>query len=183
MAEHYTETVLAAVNELGREVTAAEIGHYLHIQTQRVHKKMLNVLSVLCISGRIARVRQGVYAPIRNQQPQTIELRQVMWRVLKMRRRVTVEDLQTMAGASYVYASDWLRMLEDKGVVRKVGIDGEHFAVWQLIATDAELPADDKEAARLRTYRSKKKEALAKMRSARTLINQAIAAMEEEEKG
>jgi predicted transcriptional regulator len=144
---------------------------------------MLNVLSVLCISGRIARIKQGVYAPAASRMPEKPELRQVMWRVLRMRRRITVEDLQTMAGSSYDYAAKWLRMLEDKGVVRRIGTDSEHYAVWQLIATDAEMPADDKEMARLREYRAKRKVALAKMRSARTLINQAIEAMEEEDEG
>jgi len=184
MSGHYTDVVLTALADLGEksdEIAVADLGHHLHVQTQAQHKKMLNVLADLYKSGRAVRIRQGVYAPARDQQPQTQELRQVMWRLLRMRRRVTVEDLQTMAGASADYAANWLRMLEEKGVVRKLGTDSGHFAIWQLIATDIELPADDKEADRLRRYRATKKAALAKMRTAQTMINQAIAAMEEED--
>lgn len=186
MTEHYTDVVMAAITELAvtnAEIAVAALGHHLHVQTQAQHKKMLNTISALCVAGRVTRIRQGVYAPALNQPPPARKLRQIMWRVLRMRRRITIEDLQTMAGASYDYAAEWLRMLEDKRVVRKLGTDSDHYAVWQLLATDAELPTDDRAADRLRAYRAKKKDALAKMRSARTMINQAIAAMEKEDEG
>lgn len=184
--QSYTATVMAALRELAGkseagEVTVTDLSHHLFIQTQDGHKKMLNALYELAKNNRAARVRQGVYA-LTDRPSRPLELRQVMWRILKMRKRVTVEDLMTMAGASEKYALEWLRMLETRQVVRKIGT-APRPSVWLLLATDIDMPVDDSNAVKLRALREKKKkQALADLRAARTLINKALNTMEEETK-
>jgi len=176
----FTSQVLAGLNEMaernGGEVGATELSNHLRIKTFADHKKMLNALSELFRAGRIARVRQAVYAPATPERPP--ELRRVMWRILRMRRRVTVEDLQTMAGAGEAYVKEWLRMLERRDIVRKV--DGDP-TVWLLLSTAIDMPDDEQKAARLRELRAKRKKALADLRTAQTMIVRAIDALAREE--
>ena len=175
-----TLTRMAAGNE--EEVSVTDLSSALMIQTRAEHKRMLNTLSELKKAGKVARVRQGVYALIlRENQPQ---LREVMWRLLRMRRRVTVDDLVEMAGASVNYARDWLCMLEGREVVRKTSPGGASKPrVWQLINDTVEMPEDTKQAEYLRELRKKKKQqALADLAAAQKLLgkaHQAITEMEE----
>lgn len=184
--ESFSKRVMAAVTEHASsapdgQATVSDISDALMIQTTAEHKRMLNTLSDLKNAGRILRVSQGVYVPAKRQsQP---EIREVMWRVLRMRRRVTVEDLVEMAGAGAEYASDWLRMLGTRGVVRKINHGVGNPCVWQLVNDTVEMPVDTDNAARLRDLRKKKKQqALADLAAAQKLLgkaHQAITEMEE----
>lgn len=155
------------------EVPVAEVSAALMVQTRKAHKQVCNALSELYAAGRVARVRQGVYTTVQ-QEPQQ-DLRSVMWRILRMRKRVTIDDLVEMAGVSRHYATEWLTMLVNRGVARKHYQGGAHQPrVWQLVADTVEMPADDRKAARLRELRKKQKqEALAAIEKARRAIDMA----------
>ena len=163
------------------QATVSDISDALMIQATAEHKRMLNTLSDLKNAGRIVRVSQGVYAPAKREAKP--EIRERMWRVLRMRRRVMVDDLVEMAEASAEYASDWLRTLEVQKVVRKINPGGGKPCVWQLINDTVEMPVDTNSAAKYRALRKKKKQqALADLAAAQKLIgkaHQAITEMEE----
>lgn len=182
--ESFAKTVLDTLGKLAAtsgEATVAELSHALMIQTRAAHKRMLNALSDLKQAGRIVRTRQGVYAPAKGEKPP--EIREIMWRLLRMRRRITVDDLVEMAGASVKYSHDWLQMLESRGVVRKLTQGAaSNPCVWQLISDTVEMPADTNNAVRLRELRKKKKQqAMADLLAARELIGKACLAINEME--
>lgn len=48
-------------------------------------------------------------------------LKTVMWRLLKIRKTMTYDDLQELAGVSRSYAQEWMATLIRRGVVKKLG--------------------------------------------------------------
>jgi len=183
--ESFSKMVLDAVGKLAAsspdgQATVSDISNALMIQTTAQHKRMLNTLSDLKNAGRILRVSQGVYAPAKRESKP--EIREVMWRLLRMRRRVTVDDLVELAGAGAEYAADWLHMLEVRGVARKIELRINGSCVWQLIKDTVEMPVDAENAARLRALRKKKKQqALADLAAAQKLLGKARQAITEME--
>jgi len=185
--ESFAKTVLATLEKLAAvaplgHVELGDISNALMIQTTAAHKRVSNALSEMKTMGKVVRVRQGVYAVAKSTGHQ--ELREVMWRLLRMRRRVTVDDLMEMAGAGVEYARDWLRMLENLGVVKKISQGAaSNPRVWQLIKDTVEMPVDAENAARLRALRKKKKQqALADIAAAQLILckaHQAITEMED----
>lgn len=182
--ESFAKTVydllVKTVEDIG-QATVHDLSHNLGLQTTKDHKRMLNTLSELKKAGKVVRVEQGVYALAK---PETKpELREVMWRILRMRKRVTVDDLVEMAGASVEYARDWLHMLAVRKVVRKIDQGAaSNPRVWQLINDTVEMPVDTSNAARLRDLRKKNKaQALSLLNAAHDLIDTARKAITEME--
>ncbi len=164
---------LAAQSETGR-VTAGDLSAGLMIQTSVDRKRMQNSLCDMRRAGKVVRIETGVYAV--NNCPGKPEIREVMWRILRMRKRVTVDDLVEMAGASRSYAEKWLRMLAEKGVVRETS----NFPLsWQLVVDHIDMPADTRAAERLRKLHKKQKEKLrAMLDEAKGLLEQVRAEFE-----
>lgn len=183
--ESFSKRVLVAVTDRAAsspegQATVSDISDALMIQTTAEHKRMLNTLSDLKNAGRIVRVSQGVYAPAKREVKP--EIRERMWRVLRMRRRVMVDDLVEMAEASTDYASDWLRTLEVQKVVRKINPGVGKSCVWQLINDPVEMPVDTDKAAKYRALRLKKKQqALVDLAAAQKLLGKACQAITEME--
>ncbi len=156
-AQKVLDTLVVLAQDGSGEVTVTDLSDALMLQTTLEHKRMLNTLSDLKLSGRVARVRQGVYSPADRKRP--AEIRAVMWRILRMRRSVTLEDLMEMAGASREYAAEWLYMLERRGVVRKhYQGGGNKPRLWQLLKDSVEMPEDTEKAEALKLLRRKKKQ-------------------------
>jgi transposase len=155
------ETALAICAENGGEATTDQVSIRMQAGDRTSHKRVLNILSDLLRQGRLSRVRQGVYGPPTGAPPPA-QLAEVMWRILRMRRRVTVEDLVEMAGASRKYAMEWLRMLVKREVVVKHQLTGGK-AFWQLVNDQLEPPANTDKAASLRALRRKRKTNALKM--------------------
>lgn len=181
--QSFAKTVTEALQDAAEsdgEVEVSNLSIMLLLKTGKEHKRLLNTLSDLACRGKIVRVRQGVYAPApATGQP---DKREVMWRLLKMRRRVTIDDLVEMADVSRAYALEWLELLFKREVVRRVQLlDGRRD--WVLINNLAEMPQDSDKAERLRNIRLKKKKALARLDSISTAlgdIRQILQTMEEE---
>jgi hypothetical protein len=160
--DSFTNQVLAKVLELAAtnrgEVTTDAMSRGMECKTRQEHHRMLKTLRDLHRQGRIVRLNQGVYGPVQGfKQP---DKRSVMWRVLRTRRRVTVEDLVVMAEVSPRYAKEWLATLVKREVVRKQQQPGL-IGTWQLINDTVEMPEDDAKSTKLREIRRKKKEAVA----------------------
>jgi DNA-binding transcriptional regulator GbsR (MarR family) len=92
-----------------------------------------------------------------------------MWRLFKMRRRVTVDDLMEMADVSRDYAVEWLRVLVKREVARKLQEPGKT-GLWVLVNENVEMPQDEDKAQRLRDIRMKKKKVLARLKSIDTAV-------------
>ena len=179
--QSFAQKVWDAVIEAARgkdEVSANRLSILLGLMTGKDHKRLLNTLSDLAKSGRIVRIRQGVYGPAADRNP---DKREVMWRLLRMRRTVTVADLVEMAGVAESYAVEWLHMLAKRNIVSCFPVatfpnpepDGH---IFRLLNTDVvEMPIDEDKAVRLRELRKKKKENLRKMTG---LLNTAGAALD-----
>lgn len=157
----FSQSVLDAVTTLAAsqngEATTDDISNGLGIRTHLEHKRILNTLSDLYQAGRVRRIRQGVYGlPLAQRPP---DKRQVMWNALRIRRRVTVEDLMVMADVSKDYAREWLGTLVKREVVRKHQQPGQP-GIWQLVSSTVDMPEDDTKAAKLRALRRQKKQAV-----------------------
>jgi hypothetical protein len=161
-AKTVCDTLKEAAQSGGGEVEAGKLSCLLHIQTRKDHKRMLNTLSELAGRGKIVRVRQGVYAPVAT--ADTPDKREVMWRLMKMRRRVSVDDLVEMAGVSPAYALEWLRLLVRREVARNVEEPGKR-GLWVLLNDNVEMPVDVDKAEKLRNIRLKKKKIIARLDS------------------
>jgi hypothetical protein len=166
-AKSVCDTLRNAAQEGNGEADVATLSHLLHLQTFKDHKRMLNTLSDLTRRGKIIRVSQGVYAEAKTTgEP---DKREVMWRIFKMRRRVTVDDLMEMAGVSRHYAVEWLRILVKREVARNLQEPGKS-GLWVLINENVEMPQDEDKAERLRNIRLNKKKVLARLRSIDTAV-------------
>lgn len=144
------------------EATAHEVSCLLGLPTRKEHKRLLNTMSELSRRGKIVRVRQGVYAPA----PVTGDpnKQEVMWRLLRMRRTVTIADLEEMAGVSPSYAREWLGLLVKRSIaVVDVPVNPNNPISWRLIKSDVEMPVDEEKSARLRELRKRKKANLCQM--------------------
>jgi predicted transcriptional regulator len=155
------EACLDACAEKNGEATTDEVSIKARAGDRISHKRVLNILSDLLRQGRLSRVRQGVYGPPVETES-TLQRAEVMWRLLRMRRRVQVDDLAEMAGVSAKYAAEWLRMLVNRGVVIKHQQPGCK-ATWQLVSDQLEPPENTEKAAALREMRKQRKAAAMKM--------------------
>jgi len=135
------------------EVSADDIYKKLKIRSKNDRKRIVWILSDLTLAGRLTRLRQGNYGPGVQPKPDKHER---MWRVLRMRHRIQVDDLIEMAGVSKDYAKQWLRLLVRRGIAVKQQEPGMK-GTWCLIAEPAECPVDTDSAARLRKLRLQKK--------------------------
>lgn len=82
-----------------------------------------------------------------------------MWKLLRMRKRVTLDDMVEMAEVNRDYAREWLAALVKNEVARRIQRpDGS--GLWVLCVDSLEMPVDDDKAAKLRDLRQKKKAAI-----------------------
>lgn len=154
--ESFANTIRTAINELvanGREVSTTNISIQARLMNNKDHKRMLNALCDMTNVGKLVRLRAGVYGLTTESHPETKS--QVMWRLLRMRRRITVEDLVEMASVSEGYAGEWLRTLAKRQVVKAEG------DAFRLLKDTVEMPGLTDNAAKLRALREKKKQAAA----------------------
>lgn len=149
----FSNAVIEAIEKLAGpsgEASVQDMARELFIQNQRRHKILVDTLSDLYKAGRVRRLRQGVYAMVAKDAAP--EIREVMWRVLRVRNVVTLEDLQEMAGASEEYAMEWLRTLERRELVTKLG-NGR----WQICTSEVSAPELTDNADKLKRIRRYKK--------------------------
>ena len=162
---------------LGRDCggfTIEQISNQAKIQTYAEEKKMRQVIADLVKAGEFEGMGKGTYRLLQPP-PGKPQIQEVMWRVLRARRIVTVADMEELAGASPVYAKEWLLMLARRKIVRHL-----KNANWQMVTDPGPtMPLNDEKAERLRNLRAKKKEALDAMDRAFMAIAEARMAMSE----
>jgi hypothetical protein len=159
------------------EVDVVDIAEVVFVQTRLDQRRMKDALRYYTRKGRIIKLRPGVYTLPANTKQQTSK-QVVMWRLLRARRKVSVNDLIELAGVSRDYAKEWLRGLARRNIVKKVG--GE----YRLINDPGpEMPVNEEKAAKLRKLRRRKKQAalaaLDKAKKANEEARKAVLAMDE----
>lgn len=184
--QSFAKSVLDKALELAEagngQASGDAISSALFIQTKVQHKRVLNILSELSRDGKLRRISQGIYGPI-SASEKPVDKRLVMWRLLRMRKRMTLEDMMEMAEVSRRYAQEWLAMLVKRQVARRIEI-GEGHGIWLLQNDTFDMPQDDDKAARLRDLRRSKKEAIASkldaIDTALAGVRQILSTLEEE---
>jgi hypothetical protein len=153
--------VRAALQDIGQNgapVTFDALGDALDLVGKQDKLPMYNAIRDLTRTGEVERAADGaiVYRGISNGP----EIRDAMWSVIRMRRTVSVYDLQELAGASKNYALEFLRLLARRGAVEVVKRP-DNSTVYRLVAdTGRETPQNSEKADQLRQLRAAKKEAL-----------------------
>ena len=159
-AKQVRDALAELTEATGKAATTDEISIRLQLMTHKDHKRLINTLSEMSRDGKIERVGKGLYKSIPQGGKPNIAER--MWSVLRMRKRVNVEDLMVMAGAGNNYAKEWLRALERQDVVVKQGEGNLDSCTWVLLKDSIEMPQNEDKAERLRNLRqTKKNQALA----------------------
>lgn len=154
-AKQVRETLAELTADSGKAATTDEISIKLRLMTYSDHKRLINTLSEMSRDGKIERVGKGLYKSM--QQTGKPNIAERMWSVLRMRKRVQVEDLMVMAGASNDYAKEWLRALERQDVVARQGEGNLDNCIWVLIKDTLDMPQNAEKAERLRDLRKNKK--------------------------
>lgn len=133
--------------------TARELSIVLYVQTRKEDRKIRDVIKELCKAGEIVRTGRGVYMYVGKPKKKK-QLQEIMWKVLRDRRNVTVENLRAFSGASEDYAKEWLRLLKRRGVVAETN---GRYRLIKDTGPDG-MPENDEKADALRALRQKKKE-------------------------
>lgn len=170
----FAAAMRAAMQEISQTkqggIDLGELAMVLDLVGKEDKKPMYRALRDFVRAGEVERVSSGVYRYLGNRADRTKpQLREVMWRILRARKAVTLDDLQELAGASRAYASEWIRMLERQEVVVKQFSGGDKFR-WVLMADSLDAPTDDAKREKLRQIRERKKEALKKIDEAVLLV-------------
>ena len=167
----FAEKVRAALGELTREsdvVPASALADALGLDNYKAKRPMYSVIKDMRERGELVQAGQkGVYrfTPVKK-----TFLRTVMWRVLRSRQKVTVEDLQELAGASKSYAQEWLNMLERREIIKRMkGRAG----LYRLIEDVVVEPVNTDRIEKLKNWRRQRKEALLALDQASVAIDRA----------
>jgi len=171
--ETYADKVRAALVKICRNsntdtVTAAVVAAMMGLETHKAKQPLYATISDMKRRGELVPVgtgKKGVYryVPVKKNY-----LRTVMWRLLRSRRKITVEDLQELAGASASYAREWIKMLEKREIVKEMDGGG-----YRLIEDTVEEPVNIERIEKLRNWREQRKQALTALDKASAAINQA----------
>jgi len=168
MKETFTGRIRKAARALAPNTfTMRDLSIKADIRTRDEDLRVRSVIHDLKKTGEIVNMSRGVYTYVGRQKKKP-EICERMWRILRARRNVTVDDLMELAGASESYAREWLRMIERRGVIRAKN------GRYRMIEDPIDMPEDEEKAGALRVLRQKKKEqALAALNSAAAAIAEA----------
>lgn len=165
---------LASTLERGTTFSAVDLAEWLGVRTRDDVNRVRVAVRDSVRRGEMEQVEAGVYR-YAHQKKEKLSRRQVMWRYLRMKKRLGVEDLQEVAGVSREYALEWLRAMVNMGVVERLEVNG--CAVFRLIKDSVEMPVSEAKADYLREYREKRKTALAALGRAKAAVDAAIEAV------
>ena len=160
----------------GNDIALQQLYDKVGVQTYEQRRQVRSVVADLCKSGELVRWGEGIYRVLQKP-PGKPQIQEVMWRVLRARRTVTLADMEELAGAAPTYATEWFKMLARRKIVRHLKNRS-----WQMVKDPGPtMPLNDEKAERLRNLRAKKKEALECMDRAFVAIAEARMAMSEME--
>ena len=160
----------------GKEITSSDLAIKLDMVFDKEKQALYRALRDFVKSGEITRIRRGVY--IYNTGNKPPQLQEIMWRYLRAKKTVTIDDLVEISGASRDYAAEWIFMLERRKIVEKIRLSGAR--KYRLISDPVIMPKDDKKAEKLKKLRrQKKREAFVALGEAQNAISRARKAVGE----
>lgn len=170
---------LMALSKTSAEVTNADLAEKLDLVSGADKRPMYAAMRDMRKTGEVQRIRPGVHVYVGKNKPP--EKKQIMWRLLRARKRVAIDDLVELAGVKRSYAREWLGSLVRQGVVVWYGNRSKPGKYVLKPSKDTvKMPENEEKAARLRALRRvKKKAALKAIDSAMDALNQARAAINE----
>lgn len=154
---------LSKENE-GKDFNYLDLSHEAFLQSRADEKKMKGTVRDFVKSGEMSRISPGVFI-YNGKSGKGLPLNEQMWNFLKIKKSVTVEDLQKFGG-NKDYIMEWLRLL-----LRREVVQAEKNGRYILIA-ECDMPDNDEKAEQLRVLRAKKKKAAL---AALTLADKALA--------
>ena len=163
--------VLIELSKDAEHITTAQMAMELELITRKEKSFMYLILADMRSRGEVVRISKGVYQykPIKK-----TYLKTIMWRILRSRQSVTVEDLMELAGSSESYAKDWLRMLQRQDVVQKTQ-NGRYNLVNDVVLE----PVNRDKLEYFKDLRKRKKASLGALEKASNAINLAKAALQD----
>jgi hypothetical protein len=175
MKQTFTGRVRKIMQELGaggREFGVQEVAVTLDMVSNEEKRPLYNCINTLRKAGEIQRVRPGVLL-YKGRKKGAPEVQEVMWRILRARRTVTIEDLMELAGASHAYAKEWLGMLRRRTIISRTDFPGNKPSKFTMIKDPVQMPLNDAKSDRIRQMRAEKKKAMAALDAAYTNILEA----------
>jgi predicted transcriptional regulator len=178
MKESFQRRLWRAVKELGDHcgegwVPREELRQHLDLAGPGERKKLSTAICELVEQGRLE--RKGSQA-VRALEPEAgaPQKQEVMWRILRAKRLVTSDNLAALAQVNRSYAQQWLQGLIRMGLVENIGpsrYQGGHYRL--LRDPGPQLPRDEHKAGRLKAWKQKRREALAKLDAAFAAVAEA----------
>ncbi len=175
MKTGWTEKVRQAARGL-EDFGLDEMAERLGVQDYKTRRKLINTLSALVKSGEVERMGKASYRWAGKVAGQPSK-QEILWRYLRARRAVTVEELQEVAGVTARYGREWLGFLVQQEMVKKAGDR------YRLVNDQMEMPRNEGKAERLRALRDKKKAALAALDQVFVAVAEARMAVADLEEG
>jgi hypothetical protein len=155
------ERVRHEAQNRGGTFSYADLGDKLGIQSRAGLESVKRAVRYLIESGEMVRVKPGWFN-WQWKKPGQPQIQEVMWRVLRARKAVTVPDLMELAGATKEYAGEFLRRLKKQGVIQELNrLDGIWVRFRLVDDPGPELPKNEAKGDYLRNRRMKHKAALA----------------------
>jgi predicted transcriptional regulator of viral defense system len=171
----FANKVREILKSKGDVVTTEELGEKLDMPSGTGRQKLHMALHDMTKSGEIKRLEPGKYCYLgkNNVKP---EIRDAMWAILRMRKTVSLDDLQELSGASRSYAQEFMCLLTKREVVE--AIDRPGAKLYRLIEdAGPPTPEDNEKAARLRRIREAKQKAQNELDIAGKIIIEATEAL------
>lgn len=153
--------VLLTLADSGRKaVSKDELCDALDLVSNEDKRPLYAVLRDFHKSGEIESPAPHVYV-YEGKQRARIDIQAAIWAVIRMRKSVTVEDLQELTGAKKDYAKEFLQLLVRREVIEKMPAKRNGTSLYRLVNDiGKDTPENDEKAARLRKSRAAKKAAL-----------------------
>ena len=171
--------VREALRSLGagdREVESPALAIKLDMISDKEKQTLYRALRDFVKSGEITRIRPGIY--LYNANKKLPQLQEIMWRYLRAKKTIMIDDLMEISGASREYASEWIFMLARREIVEKIRLGGAR--KYRLISDPVIMPKNEDNAKKLRKLRKqKKREALVALGEAQNAISKARKAVGE----
>jgi len=158
-------TALKKLSPNGEKISIKDVAWELDWIFANDKLPLYAILKDMRKTGEVERPSKGfvIYCGRQKDKP---EVRDAMWSVLRMRKSVTIADLQELAGASREYAREFLGMLVRRGGVEHTRRKGRE-SIYRLIEdTGPDTPQDTAKCDKLHALREAKKRALEDLNAA-----------------
>ena len=139
----YSNQIREKIKKLNSVFCAADL-------QEQNQEKLRSVLKAMVKTGEITRVARGKYQYVGEKTGSTT-MQQKAWKIIRARKKVTIEDIIELAGMTKNYAQDWLNTLKANGIVKKASKQ------YILIKDTVSMPINAHHAQYMKKYNKNKK--------------------------